>query len=140
MPSEERPRERLERCGVGTLTNADLLAILLRVGSTRENVIELAGRLLREFGGLGGLLVVDLPLLCATHGMGLAKATQVKATLELARWLNLLTPEVRPQIKSPGDVVNLLRLWHETSLCNFPLLALSTWAITSTPATTEWIV
>lgn len=108
MPSEERPRERLERYGAGTLTNAELLAILLRVGSTRENVIELASRLLREFGGLGALLAVDLPTLCATHGMGLAKATQVKAALELARRLNLLTPEARPQIKSPGDVATLL--------------------------------
>ena len=108
MPSDERPRERLERYGAGTLTNAELLAILLRVGSTRENVIELASRLLREFGGLGGLLAVDLPTLCATHGMGLAKATQVKAALELARRLNLLTPEARPQIKSPADVANLL--------------------------------
>ncbi len=108
MPSEERPRERLERYGAGTLTNAELLAILLRVGSTRENVLELAARLLREYGGLGGLLAVDLPTLCASHGMGPAKGTQVKAALELARRLNLLTPEARPQIKSPADVANLL--------------------------------
>lgn len=107
MPSEERPRERLERYGAGTPTNAELLAILLRVGSTRENVLELAARLLHEYGGLGGLLAVDLPTLCASHGMGPAKGTQVKAALELARRLNLLTPESRPQIKSPADVANL---------------------------------
>lgn len=110
MPSEERPRERLERYGAGTLTNAELLAILLRVGSTRENVIELANRLLREYGGLGGLLKADLEQLREAHGMGLAKATQVKAALELARRLNLLTPEARPQIKSPADVAQLLML------------------------------
>jgi len=110
MPSEERPRERLERYGAGTLTNAELLAILLRVGSTKENVIELASRLLREYGGLGGLLKADLHELCEAHGMGLAKATQVKAALELARRLNLLTPEARPQIKSPNDVAQLLML------------------------------
>lgn len=110
MPSEERPRERLERYGAGTLTNAELLAILLRVGSTKENVIELANRLLREYGGLGGLLKADLEQLREAHGMGLAKATQVKAALELARRLNLLTPEARPQIKSPADVAQLLML------------------------------
>ncbi len=110
MPSDERPRERLERYGAGTLTNAELLAILLRVGSSKENVLELAARLLRDHGGLGGLLAADLPTLCASHGMGLAKATQLKAGLELARRLNLLTPEARPQIKSPGDAANLLML------------------------------
>lgn len=110
MPSEERPRERLERYGAGTLTNAELLAILLRVGSVGENVIELANRLLREYGGLAGLLKADLEQLRGAHGMGLAKATQVKAALELARRLNLLTPEARPQIKGPADIAQLLMI------------------------------
>lgn len=110
MPSEERPRERLERYGAGTLTNAELLAILLRVGSVGENVIDLASRLLKEYGGLAGLLKADLEQLREAHGMGLAKATQVKAALELARRLNLLTPEARPQIKSPADVAQLLMI------------------------------
>src|SRR5690242_9264963 len=59
MPSEERPRERLERYGASTLQTAELLAILLRVGTQQENVIELSSRLLREYKGLGGLLAAD---------------------------------------------------------------------------------
>ena len=55
MPSDERPRERLERYGAATLQTAELLAIILRVGIKGENVIELSARLLRDYGGLGGL-------------------------------------------------------------------------------------
>ena len=110
MPSDERPRERLERYGAATLQTAELLAILLRVGSTRENVIELASRLLREYGGLGGLLAADFADLCAVHGLGQAKAAQLKAALEVGRRLSVLSPEARPQITRPEDVANLVML------------------------------
>jgi hypothetical protein len=110
MPSDERPRERLERYGAGTLQTAELLAIILRVGVPGENVIELSSRLLRQYGGIGGLLTADLGVLCAEHGLGPAKATTLKAALELGRRLTLLSPEQRPQITSPGDVASLLGL------------------------------
>lgn len=110
MPSDERPRERLERYGASTLANAELLAIILRVGTAQENVIELASRLLRQYGGLGGLLAAELPELCAEHGVGLAKATQLKAALELGRRLSVLVPEERPKITRPDDAVNLVQV------------------------------
>lgn len=108
MPSDERPRERLLKYGAVTLQTAELLAIILRVGTQGENVIELAARLLRDHGGLGGLLTVDAALLSAEHGMGEAKTSQLKAALELGRRLSSLTPGGRSQITSPTDVANLI--------------------------------
>ncbi len=70
LPNEERPRERLERYGAASLTNSELLAIILRVGIQGENVIELSSRLLRKYGGLGGLLGADLDVLRAERGLG----------------------------------------------------------------------
>jgi DNA repair protein RadC len=110
MPSDDRPRERLIKYGATTLQTAELLAIILRVGSQGENVIELSARLLREHGGLGGLLTADAPLLSAERGMGEAKTAQLKAALELGRRLSALTPGGRPQITSPHDIANLVML------------------------------
>lgn len=110
MPSDERPRERLEHYGPQALSNAELLAILLRVGSAGENVIELSARLLHQCGGLGGLLTIELAELCAVHGMGQAKATTLKAALELGRRLSVLAPDERPKITQPQDVANLIML------------------------------
>ncbi len=108
MPEDERPRERLERYGAATLQTAELLAIILRVGRPGENVIALATRLLREFGGLGGLLAADIGELCKVRGLGPAKATELKAALEIGRRLSTLAPEQRPQIKGPDDIFALL--------------------------------
>ncbi len=110
MPSDERPRERLEHYGPQALSNAELLAILLRVGSAGENVIELSARLLHQCGGLGGLLTIELAELCAVHGVGQAKATTLKAALELGRRLSVLAPDERPKITQPQDVANLIML------------------------------
>ena len=108
MPGEERPRERLLTLGATTLKLEELIAIILRVGTAGENVIELSKRLLASYGGLGGLLTVDTGLLSSEHGMGNAKTAQLKAALELGRRLSVLTPGGRAQITSPNDVANLL--------------------------------
>lgn len=109
MPQDERPRERLLRYGPSALQTTELLAIILRVGTRQENVVELSARLLREYGGLGGLASADPAELCGLYGMGEAKATQLKAALELGRRLGITGPS-RPQITRPDDVANLLRL------------------------------
>ena len=107
MPTDERPRERLERYGPQTLQSAELLAIILRVGTAKENAIELASRLLRQYGGLGGLLSMDFAELCHVHGLGVAKAAQLKAALELGRRVTL--PEgARPKIECSGDIALLV--------------------------------
>jgi DNA repair protein RadC len=110
FPVDERPRERLKNYGPASLSNAELLAILLRVGSKGENVVALGTRLLIEFGGLPGLAKAGFPEVAAVRGLGLAKTAQVKAALELGRRLLLASPEARPQITSPADVASLLML------------------------------
>lgn len=108
LPAEERPRERLRNYGPGPLSNAELLAIILRTGSTAENALALAGRLLSRFGGLLGLARASYGELCQEHGLGEAKTAQVKAALELGRRLLLAQPEERAVVRSPQDAASLL--------------------------------
>lgn len=110
LPLSERPRERLEHYGAGVLSTSELLAIILRTGMGGENVINLATRLLGQFGGLSGLSKADFAQISALRGMGQAKTAQVKAALELGRRLLTASPQERPQVKSPADVANLLLL------------------------------
>lgn len=84
-PEDERPRERLLQQGAEALSDAELLAIFLRVGVKGESAVDLARRLLREFGGLRGLLTAERAAFCAVRGLGEAKYVQLKAVLELAR-------------------------------------------------------
>lgn len=110
LPVDLRPRERLIYAGPGALSTAELLAIILRMGGRGESVIRLAERLLAQFGGLAGLAQASHDELCAVHGVGEAKATQIKAALELGRRLLATAPHERPQVRGPADVANLLML------------------------------
>jgi DNA repair protein RadC len=109
-PVGERPRERLQYYGAAALSNAELLAILLRVGSPGENVVALSTRVLKEFGGLPGLAKASFGELTTLKGVSTAKAAQLKAALELGRRLLLSSPDIRPQISSPADAANLVML------------------------------
>lgn len=108
LPAHERPRERLRDYGAGALSNAELLAIALRTGTSDENVLAVAGRLLAHYGGLSGLFRAGFRELCTQRGVGEAKAAQVKAALELGRRLVSTQPEERATVASPQDVANLL--------------------------------
>jgi DNA repair protein RadC len=108
LPAAERPRERLRHMGASALSNAELLAIVLRTGGAGENVVAQATRLLSRFDGLPGLARASVGELCAEHSVGEAKATQVLAALELGRRLLATHPEERPSVRSPQDVANLL--------------------------------
>ncbi|TEU03351.1 MAG: JAB domain-containing protein [Dehalococcoidia bacterium] len=108
LPASERPRERLKESGPASLSNSELLAIILRTGTAAENVLGLASRLLSRFGGLVGLARASLGELCAERGVGQAKAAQLKAALELGRRLSSTHPEERAVVRTPQDVANLL--------------------------------
>src|SRR5687767_2306956 len=105
----ERPRERLASLGPQALSNAELIAILLRVGVTGENAVQVGQRLLQAFNGLGGLHRAPFDDLCTQHGIGEAKAAQIKAAIELGRRLTLESPEERPVINSPADAAALVQ-------------------------------
>ncbi len=110
LPASEQPRERLRDYGPSALSDAELVAILLRVGVQGLNVVQLAQKMLLEHGGWVGLQRLSFEELCHIHGMGEAKAAQVKAALEIGRRLLLAQPEQRAVITSPADVANLLLL------------------------------
>lgn len=110
LPVGERPRERLENHGAAALSNAELLAILLRVGIKGENAVAMGTRLLIDFGGLNGLTKASFNDLASSRGLGTAKTAQIKAALELGRRLLVSSPDARPQITSPNDAANFLLL------------------------------
>jgi len=108
LPSDERPRERLQHYGPKALSNSELIAIILRTGTTHDNVLELAGKLLTKYGGLGGLIRAEFGELCGEYGLGQAKASQLQASLELGRRLGMQANNEKYQIKSPQDAANLV--------------------------------
>ena len=109
-PESEQPREKLARFGPERLANEELLAILLRVGVTGQDVVSLSKALLLRYGGLVGLSRAPVSELSAVHGMGPAKAVTIKAALELGRRLLLESHGERPQVRSPEDVVSILQI------------------------------
>jgi DNA repair protein RadC len=109
MPAEERPRERLRAVGPAPLTNAELLAILMRTGGRGENVLALAQRVIAEFDGVGSLARASLAELCAVKGIGEAKASQVLAGIELGRRIVAASPEPSRIMRCSDDIDRLLR-------------------------------
>jgi len=105
----ERPRERLSALGPQALSNAELLGILLRVGVQGQNAVEMGQQLLSDFHGLSGLHRAPFEELINQHGIGEAKAAQIKAAIELGRRLTVESPEERPTINSPADVAALVQ-------------------------------
>jgi DNA repair protein RadC len=118
-PRTERPRERLLANGAGTLSDAELLAILLRTGLPGKSAVELGRDLLDRFKSIAGLFAADL---AGVKGLGPAKRAQFEAALELAR--RSLKDELRAAsaLTSPGAVRDYLRLAiadreHEVFVC-----------------------
>jgi DNA repair protein RadC len=109
LEQSERPRERLAKHGPQALNSAELLAILLRVGVAGENAVQVGQRLLKDLHGLRGLQRADYQEICNQHGIGPAKAAQIKAAIELGRRLSVEAPEERPSVHSPGDAAELVK-------------------------------
>ena len=105
MSQENRPRERLERDGPQVLSNAELLALILKSGTRKENVIDLSQKLLSKYG-LEKLPMASIHDLSQEHGIGRAKASQMVALFELYKRIPRMR-ETKPQISSARDVFNL---------------------------------
>jgi len=105
---DERPRERLMNYGAASLSTTELLAIIINVGIVGESVTSLSQRLLAEQGGLAGLLKLDVTELAQVRGIGPAKATKIKAALEIGRRLAATVTDERPKIESPEDVIRIV--------------------------------
>jgi DNA repair protein RadC len=116
---DERPRERLLARGAKALTDAELVAILLRTGIRSKTAVDLAGELIARFGGVAKMLEADLR---GIKGLGPAKAAQFAAALELARRSLAEQMKQRSALTSPGAVRDYLRLSlgpreHEVFVC-----------------------
>ncbi|SAY50980.1 RadC family protein [Neisseria weaveri] len=109
-PEGERPREKLLERGAAALSDAELLAVLLRVGTRGMSAVDLARYLLNEFGSLGNLLSAEAKVLSRYKGMGLAGYTQFAVVREIGR--RVLSEELRqqPVFTSPENVLDFLRL------------------------------
>ncbi len=109
LPDADRPRERLLRQGAGTLSSAELLAIILGAGTRQENVLQLAARILAHTGGLHALARLTPAELTTIKGVGNARAAQVLAALELGQRLSSYPPAERPRIESAADAARLVQ-------------------------------
>jgi DNA repair protein RadC len=107
LPAAERPRERLIRLGPEALSEQELLACILGRGVRQESVLISAQRLLARFGSLRGLAEASVEQMNALHGIGPAKAVQLKAAVELARRV-ALGAEGRPRVVDTPEAAGAL--------------------------------
>lgn len=115
-PEDERPRERLLLQGAGALSDAELLAIFLRVGVKGKSAVDLARDLLGHFGGLGRLCAAPLTEFRAFPGMGEAKFAQLQAVMEMAR--RALSEKLKA--RSVLDSSQAVRDWLQLHLAHLP--------------------
>ncbi len=110
LPPSCRPREKLLERGPAALSDAELLALLLRTGVSGQSVLNLSDALLQRFGGLAGLLRAEPSELARIKGLGPAKRAELLAVLELARRVLQQPLEQRPVLSDADTVEQLLRL------------------------------
>ena len=107
-PADERPRERLLTHGPESLSDAELLAIFLRTGTTGMPVMALARHLITEFSGLRGLMTASRRQFCEVKGLGTAKYAQVQAAMEMARRVMDEPLRQGDPLRSPEDTRRFL--------------------------------
>jgi DNA repair protein RadC len=108
FPQDERPRERFISNGPASLSNHELIAILLRTGTKDESVLQLSNRLLTSFEGLRLLKAATLEEITSIKGIGQAKAIQILAAVEVGRRISNLNDNDRYVIRSPEDGANFV--------------------------------
>jgi len=109
MPAGDRPRERLKERGAAALTDAELVAILLRTGVKGQSAVQLAQVLIQKFVSLDELARASVEAIAGTKGVGETKAIQLKAAFELARRLTGRPRADQRSISSPEDAAAVLR-------------------------------
>ncbi len=123
-PLEERPREKLLARGPSALTDAELLAVLLRTGTTRRSALDNARSLLQSFGSLRRIIAADRQRFCEQPGLGLARFAELQAALEIARRQYAEELRAGPVLTAPRATQDFLfahirDLGHEVFCCLF---------------------
>ncbi len=108
MPERIRPREEVQRVGVGNVADDVLLALLLRTGTRGVNVVDMARGLMKRYRTLTNLAAASVQELSQIRGIGLAKAQIIKAALELGNRLNAEGLPPRLKVRTPDDVLSVL--------------------------------
>jgi DNA repair protein RadC len=121
-PSDERPREKLLGKGAAALSDAELLAILLRTGTRGHSALDLARDVLKNFRSLRKLIAADRQRFCAERGLGLARFAELQAAVEIARRQMSETLRAGPSLASPRATRDFLSsqlrdLEHEVFCC-----------------------
>lgn len=109
-PEQERPREKLLRTGAVSLSDAELLAIFLRVGVAGKTAVDLARELLQHFHSLNGVFSADLKQMSRVSGMGVSKYCQLQAVLEMSKRALGETLCLEDNFNSPAQVKAYLKL------------------------------
>ncbi len=113
---EERPREMLIKYGEKNLSLSKLLSIILRTGKEGESAEELAKKILNKYKSLREIDSVSIDELCKIEGIGLAKATQIKASFEIGKRLMKETSSEKKKIKSPDDIIDFVSEYYGSYL------------------------
>ncbi|MGL4874997.1 MAG: RadC family protein [Clostridium sp.] len=122
IPKGERPQEKLISFGAESLTDAELLALILRTGIKGENVITLSQRIIAELGGLDGILNASLEDIKKIKGIKDSKGTRILAIVEIARRLKSLRNLEKKKVTKAEDLVEFL--YPEMSTLNQEVLKL----------------
>ncbi|HEY1314429.1 MAG TPA: UPF0758 domain-containing protein [Steroidobacteraceae bacterium] len=121
-PIDERPREKLLDKGAAALSDAELLAILLRTGTRGFSALDVAREVLKNFSSLRKLIAADRQRFCAERGLGLARFAELQAAVEIARRQLSETLRAAPSLASPRATRDFLSaklrdLEHEVFCC-----------------------
>ncbi|MGM0409666.1 MAG: RadC family protein [Bacillota bacterium] len=108
LPVEDQPREKLIKYGVEKLSNSELLALIIRSGFAQRTAVELSQDILNYFQGLKGLINLSVEELETIKGVGIAKATQIKALIELSKRIHIARGNLKSVVQSPQEVASLL--------------------------------
>ena len=121
-PSDERPREKLLEKGAAALSDAELLAILLRTGTRGSSALDLARDVLKRFRGLRKFIAADRRRFCAVPGLGVARFAELQAAVEISRRQLTESLKAGPSLASPRATCDFLTaklrdLEHEVFCC-----------------------
>ncbi|MDF2606722.1 MAG: repair protein RadC [Bacillales bacterium] len=109
LPINERPREKVLNYGFSSLSNAELIAILLRTGTRKESSIQIANKLLIQLNGLKNILHTTLEEITSIKGIGPTKAVQLLTAIELGKRINQSSKDDKYTIRSPHDCADYLK-------------------------------